>query len=368
MSNLNTNNNVNEDTNELLQGQAQVFNHLFGFVHSLAIKSAVELCIADIIHSHGQPMSLSHIASKLDCTSPAVPCLARLMQLLAWNKIFTVDYNRKSSSKDDEGEALYGLTPTSIWLLHDNELSLAPMFLTFTHPSMMAPWQEIGRSINEGGTAFEIAYGESIWEKGSKDDEFNKLFNTGMASVTKTILDAILCGYKEGFSKLEGTLVDVGGGIGKAVAKIVEAHPHIKGINFDQPHVVETAPQFPGITHVGGDMFKDIPLADTVFIKSVLHDWGDDDCIKILKNCQKAVSKNKGKVIIVDIVLNMEGRGLFDETKLGCDLLMMALCVGGKERTQHEWNKLLKEAGFARHNIITIPAFVSIIEAFPLEN
>uniref|UniRef100_A0A803N9G6 O-methyltransferase C-terminal domain-containing protein n=1 Tax=Chenopodium quinoa TaxID=63459 RepID=A0A803N9G6_CHEQI len=275
-------------------------------------------------------MSLSHLASKLESASPDVPCLARLMQLLAWNNIYTVDYNRKPTSKD-EGEALYGLTPTSRWLLHDNELSLAPMFLTFTHPSMMAPWQEIGRSIKEGGTAFEKAYGER-------------------------------------FSKLEGTLVDVGGGIGKAMAKIVEAHPHIKGINFDQPHVVETAPRFQGITHVGGDMFKEIPSADTVFIKSVLHDWGDDDCIKILKNCQKAVSKNKGKVIIVDIVLNPEGRGLFDETKLGCDLLMMALCVGGKERTQHEWNKLLKKAGFAHYNIITIPAFVSIIEAFPTEN
>uniref|UniRef100_A0A803LAG0 O-methyltransferase n=1 Tax=Chenopodium quinoa TaxID=63459 RepID=A0A803LAG0_CHEQI len=248
MSNLNTNI-VNEDANELLEGQAQVFNHLFGFVHSLAIKSAVELRIADIIHSHGQPMSLSHLASKLESASPDVPCLARLMQLLAWNNIFTVDYNRKPTSKD-EGEALYGLTPTSRWLLHDNELSLAPMFLTFTHPSMMAPWQEIGRSIKEGGTAFEKAYGESIWEKGSKDDEFNKLFNTGMVSVTKTILDAILSGYKEGFSKLEGTLVDVGGGIGKAMANIVEAHPHIKGINFDQPHVVATAPRFQGITHV----------------------------------------------------------------------------------------------------------------------
>uniref|UniRef100_A0A803LM34 Uncharacterized protein n=1 Tax=Chenopodium quinoa TaxID=63459 RepID=A0A803LM34_CHEQI len=367
MSTLNTHilNNEDGDDHQLFQGQAQILNHLFSFAKSLAIKSAVELRIADIIHSHGQAMSLSQIASKLESTttSPDASRLPRLMQFLVWNLIFTVEYNQTTSSSKDEREALYGLTPTSRWLLHDYEFSLAPMFLTFTHPSLMAPWQEMGRSINEGGIAFDKVHGVSIWEKASKDTEFNKLFNTGMASVTKAILDAILCGYKEGFSKLQGTLVDVGGGIGRAVAKIVDAHPHIKGINFDLPHVVETAPVFPNITHVGGDMFKEIPYADT----SVLHDWEDEDCLKILKNCQKAVSKSKGKVIIVDIVLYPDGKGPYEETKLGCDLLMMTIC-GGKERTQHEWNKLLKDAGFARHNIITIPAFVSIIEAFPQEN
>uniref|UniRef100_A0A803LFN9 O-methyltransferase n=1 Tax=Chenopodium quinoa TaxID=63459 RepID=A0A803LFN9_CHEQI len=229
---------LNEDgDDQLFQGQAQIFNHLFSFAQSLAIKSALELRIADIINSHGQAMSVSHIASKLEYASPDVPRLARLMQFLVWNKIFTVEYNQTSSTSKDEREALYGLTPTSRWLLHDYEFRLAPMFLTFTHPSMMAPVQEINRSINEG-----------------------------MASVTKTILDAILCGYKEGFSKLQGTLVDVGGGIGRAVAKIVKAHPHIKGINFDLPHVVETAPLFPNITYVGGDMFKEIPCANTVLI------------------------------------------------------------------------------------------------------
>ena len=99
-------------------------------------------------------------------------------------------------------------------------------------------------------------------------------------------------------------------------------------------------------------------------MQSVLHDWGDEDCVKILKNCQKTVS-DKGKVIIVDIVLQPEGNELLDDSKLACDLLMMAHSVGGKERTENEWKKLLKEAGFARYNIISIPTLVSIIEAFP---
>ena len=100
-------------------------------------------------------------------------------------------------------------------------------------------------------------------------------------------------------------------------------------------------------------------------MQNILQDWGDEDCIKILRNCQKAVSDDKGKVIIVNIILQPEGNGPMDDARLASDLLMMALCVGGKERTENDWKKLLNEAGFARYNIINIPSVVSIIEAFP---
>ena len=62
-------------------------------------------------------------------------------------------------------------------------------------------------------------------------------------------------------------MVDVGGGTGGTVAEIVKAYPHIKCINFDLPHVVATAPQYDGVTHVGGDMFQSVPNADAIFMK-----------------------------------------------------------------------------------------------------
>lgn len=350
--------NVNEDS-QILHCQAEVLKSMLLYIESLALRSTVELRIPDIIHSHGQPMSLSHIASKIDSPSPNVAWLSRVIRFLVHKKIFTVDDNQSS------GEALYGLTPSSRWLLHDQELSLAPMLLTITHPWMIAPWNEVSRSIKEGGDPFKKANGQTIWERGLVDPSFNDLVNTGMKSVTKMCLNDILMGYKEGFSEIEGTLVDVGGGMGQAVAEIVKAHPHIKGINFDAPHVVATAPECAGITHVGGDMFKEVPTANAIFIKSVLHDWEDEDCLKILRNCYKVVSEKKGKLIIVDVVINPKGNGLFDETKLLIDLCMMAITDGGRERTEADFNKLLKEAGFARHNVIKIPSYLSIIEAFP---
>lgn len=356
--------NVNEDA-ELLKSHAEVYKHLFAYADTLALRSAVELRIADIIHSHGHPMTLLEIASKLESPSPDVTCLARVMRMLVRKKIFTVDYTNKTST--GVLEPLYGLTNTSMWLLHDHELSLAPMFLTFTHPWIISAWYEISRSIKEGGTPFEKAYGQSFWERASKEPEFNKMFNTGMAAATKPTLDAVVKGYKDGFSEFKGTLVDVGGGIGRMIAKIVEAYPHIKGINFDLPHVVGTAPEYPGVTHVGGDMFKEIPPANAIIFKSVLHDWADEDCLIVLKNCQKAIKEKEGKVIIVDVILHPDGKGLFDDAVIGCDLWLLADCVGGKERTEDEWITLLKQAGFTRLTITPLPTIMSlsIIEALP---
>ncbi|THG01200.1 hypothetical protein TEA_018434 [Camellia sinensis var. sinensis] len=96
----------------------------------------------------------------------------------------------------------------------------------------------------------------------------------------------------------------------------------------------------------------------------IMHDWNDEGCVNILKNCRKAIPEKIGKVIIIDVVLNPEGDGMFDDTRLVFDLLMIAHSSGGKERTELEWKKVLEEGGFPRYNVIKIAAFPSIIEAF----
>lgn len=97
----------------------------------------------------------------------------------------------------------------------------------------------------------------------------------------------------------------------------------------------------------------------------IMHDWSDEDCLKILKNCRKAIPEKIGKIIVVDVVVQAEGEGLFDNTGLVFDILMLAHSSGGKERSEPEWKKLLEEGGFPRYNIIRIPTFLSIIEAYP---
>lgn len=96
-----------------------------------------------------------------------------------------------------------------------------------------------------------------------------------------------------------------------------------------------------------------------------MHDWSDNDCIKILQNCRKDISKKTGKLIIVEIVREPTTHDIFDDIRLTYDMVMFSHFSGGRERTEREWKKLLDEGGFGRYNIIKIPALQSIIEAFP---
>ena len=100
-------------------------------------------------------------------------------------------------------------------------------------------------------------------------------------------------------------------------------------------------------------------------MQRILHNWTDEQCVKILKNCRKAIPESTGKLIIVDAVFEKENKNIFKESQIILDLVMMTLC-SGKERTEAEWKKLLKEGGFPRYNIIKIPAIEWIIEAYPL--
>ncbi|KAF3788250.1 hypothetical protein EJ110_NYTH21410 [Nymphaea thermarum] len=251
----------------LMQGQVEIFRKLFAFADSMALKCAVEFGIADIIHRNGRPMTLHQIAAELPANSPDIGCLFRIIRLLVRKHMFVQHDPPTGDGIHLQPE--FGLTPASRWLVKDGELSLAPMVLMENHPSALAPWHCFSRCVQKGGTAFERAHGVDIWGYGAVNPEFNQLVNSAMACTSKIIMKAVIAKYDEhGFSRL-GTLVDVGGGTGADIAEIVKACPHLKGINLDLPHVVATAPEYQGITHVADDMFVEIPKADAVFMKII---------------------------------------------------------------------------------------------------
>lgn len=63
------------------------------------------------------------------------------------------------------------------------------------------------------------------------------------------------------------------------------------------------------------------------------------------------------------MILDPYGKGPMDDTIVGYDLFML-VSHGTKERTETEWKKLLNAAGFTRYNVIKLPSFLSVIEAF----
>jgi hypothetical protein len=361
-----------ESEEEELQGQAEAWKCTFAFAESLAVKCVILLGIPDMIAREGSraTLSLNEIVARLPRDSPDASCLFRIMRFLVAKGVFRRCVVK--SVEDGACETRYGLTPASKWLVKERELSMVPMLLMQNDERTLAPWHRFNECVLDGGIAFERANGAEIWSYASAYPDFNHLFNNAMACNARIVMKALLSKY-QGFHALN-SFVDVGGGTGTAVAEIVRAYPSIKGINYDLPHVVATAPHIPGVEHVGGDMFETVPTGDAIFMKWIMHDWSDEDCIKILKNCRKAIPET-GKVIILDVVLGADHGNDIDKKKAAAamdpnlntvfDLVMVAHTSGGKERTEEEWKKVLWDGGFGHYNIIDIPALQSVIEAFP---
>ncbi|PHU23102.1 hypothetical protein BC332_08209 [Capsicum chinense] len=109
---------------------------------------------------------------------------------------------------------------------------------------------------------------------------------------------------------------------------------------LDLPHVVANMPQTENLSFVGEDMFQSIPHADVILLKLVMHNWSNEDCVKILQRCREASTYNdegrKGKILIIDIVLNRDkDEANMTELKILFDVLMTVLLAGGRQRTEN---------------------------------
>ncbi|KAM3381991.1 isoflavone-7-O-methyltransferase 9-like [Capsicum galapagoense] len=139
---------------------------------------------------------------------------------------------------------------------------------------------------------------------------------------------------------------------------------------LDLPHVVANMPQTENLSFVGGDMFQSIPHADAILLKLAMHNWSNEDCVKILQRCREASTYKdegrKGKILIIDIVLNRdEDEANMTEVKILFDVLMMVLLAGGRQRTEKEWERLFLESGFVSYKIILFLCLRSLIQVFP---
>jgi len=95
----------------------------------------------------------------------------------------------------------------------------------------------------------------------------------------------------------------------------------------------------------------------------VLHDWKDEECVKILKNCKEAMA-SEGRVLIIDIVMeNKKEDHELTETQFFFDMQMIML-FGGKERYEKQWANLIFSAGFSNYKITPTLGLVSIIEVY----
>ncbi|KAL7587074.1 hypothetical protein Lser_V15G40113 [Lactuca serriola] len=343
------------DSKEEEAAVKEIWKYVLGFTPMAVVKCAIELRIPDILQKHDTPMTLAELASELGCSSTS---LYRIMRFLIQYKIF----QEKPISDTSIG---YALTPLSRLLTRHGKHSMADLVLLESTPVMLAPWHKLSSMIlGSQNTPFGAAHGDDLWKFAAANPSHSKLINDAMACDARNAVRAVIDGCPEVFKGLK-TVVDVGGGDGTALGLIVEGCPWIKGINFDLPHVVSVAPAWKGVEHVGGSMFDHIPKADAAYMMKVLHDWGDDECIDVLRKCREAIPQDTGKVILLEAIVGLEENHEYNDVVLMIDMVMMAHTSTGKERTLREWSYVFNEAGFTRYTIKQIRSYHSVIEVYP---
>jgi hypothetical protein len=204
-----------------------------------------------------------------------------------------------------------------------------------------------------------------VWEFFSKNPENARIFNAAMTTLTAWAEAAILQSYD--FSAI-GKIVDVGGGHGGFISAILKANPGMKGVLFDQPHVVDGALETiekAGLADrcetVGGSFFDSVPEGgDAYILKWIIHDWDDERSIVILRNCRRAMSET-GRLLLVETVVPPGNEPSFAKF---IDLNMLVM-TGGRERTEAEYRALFEAAGFRLTRIVPTPSPMFVIEGVP---
>ncbi|KAH7578124.1 hypothetical protein JRO89_XS01G0343600 [Xanthoceras sorbifolium] len=324
----------------------------------MAMQTAIELGIFEIIAKAGDVAELSapEIAAQLPTKNPDAPMtLDRILRLLVSHWVLGCSVL--------DGKRLYSLAPVSKYFVRNQDgVSLAPYMALIQDKVYWNSWFELKNTIVDGGIPFNKAHGKQIFEYLGTDPRFNEVLNGAMFNVTCIVMKKILDSYK-GFAQFN-QLVDVGGGLGVTLHIITSKYPHIKAINFDLPHVIQNAPSYPGLEHIGGDMFESIPNGDAILLKCVLHNWDDDYCLNLLKNCYKAIPGD-GKIVVIDTVIPItpEISSAARETSL-MDAIMLIQLPGGKERTKKEYMELATGAGFKGVNFECVVCNYCIMEFF----
>ena len=320
-----------------------------GSLITTALSVATELGIADLLADG--PRSSAELAQ---AASAHPRSLYRILRLLCSVGVFT-EIRPDSFAQTPLSACLRTGAPGSLrsWV------RLAGLNTShYTHAEAI-------HSVKTGEPVFERIFGMKFFDYAAAHPDVGEIFYQSMNDLGHDVAAAVAQSYD--FSDI-GKIIDVGGGYGTLIAAILRKYPEMTGILFDLPHVAEGARESiasAGIAQrceiVGGDFLKSVPAGcDAYLLRWIIHDWDRERAITILRNCRQAIDE-RGRLLLIESVIptgNELHQGKF------VDYFMLTI-HGGQERTEEEYEDLLREAGLRINKVEPTPFQQSIIEAVP---
>lgn len=301
-----------------------------GFRVTAAIHVAAVLGIADLLAAG--PRSSEELAA---ATSTHAESLYRLLSALAALGLLV------------EGDGrMFTLSAAGELLRSDHPRSLAAWARFVGGKSQWLGWGELEHAIRTGESSTTKVLGMPSFAYRAKHPETTGIFDAAMTSMSNLTAAAVVEAYD--FAQ-HSRIADVGGGRGALLAAILTRFPRTRGILFDQAHVVAGAGEVlraAGVAGrvdvVPGSFFETAPVADCYVLQHILHDWSDEQSVRILQSIRQAAPID-ARVLIIERTL---GDANEDPAAKLSDLNMLVALGVGRERTAQHYERLLNNAGF----------------------
>jgi hypothetical protein len=324
----------------------QMMGLITGYWRSQAVGVAAKLAIADRLGDG--PRTVAALARE---TATNEPALYRLLRGLASFGVF-----------EETTPRTFALTPLAATLRSNVPGSMRDFAIAETAAGHWLPWGSLEEAIRTGERTTPAALGCEIFEWYGKRPNEAAAFSGAMGNLSALAAQEAgrLLSFPEG-----ATVVDVGGAHGTLLAGVLKANPAARGILTDLPHVIADAPRALSalgvagrVEAVAGDFFESVPAGDVYLLKQVLHDWNDDQCVAVLRNCSRAMRPG-GKVVVVEMVVPEDGTPSLAQIM---DLNMLVM-LPGRERTATEFDALFRAAGLAAAEVTPTASPFSLVEA-----
>lgn len=302
-----------------------------GIIAAQAIHAATKLGIADLLSSG--PKSVAELAGDSGAHPPSLECLLRALSTIG---VFAITPDGRFCN-----------TPLSDVLRADHPESQRASALFLPAAFLWRPLGELYETVCTGEAPFQRIFSQRFFDYLASHQDDAATFNAVMTEGIGWTSSALLAAYD--FSRFH-CLVDVGGGEGALLRDILSATPRTRGVLFDLPQVVSGASAHltgdvgARCQIVGGDFFNSVPEGgDAYLLKGVIHDWPDQDAIKILQNTRRAMGPGGTLLLVENVVDAKRPVGMIE---------LLMLVIGGRERTEVDFRSLLARTGFAITRIV----------------
>ncbi|MFH8371515.1 methyltransferase [Streptomyces sp. NPDC018031] len=346
---------------------------LYGHLVSRALCSVAELSVPDLL-AEG-PRTVGDLARE---TGAHEASLRQLMTALCAFEVFT------PQPPDGFGLARLGraLTTDS----PGNALSSALL----AQAAVGRAWSGLPDVVRTGVPAFEREFGGDFFGFLERNPEVRGVFDRSQSADLDLEISAVL---RAGDFSGARTVVDVGGGDGALLARVLRTHPGARGVLVDRPAAVTAARK--RMAELGlaeradvreGDFFAALPGGGDVYLlREILHDWDDEQCLAILRTCRRAMSAGTGaagaggaapaggaepgpaaRLFVIERAAE-DGHDTGPDARLTAMMsLYMLSLLPGRERTAAEFGRLLHAAGLrvtARHRLLGHKVLIEAVAA-----